>query len=162
VLPFVVCNSLPYKTSVGASVIRFNLIPVLTLCPLDGSSEGIAGFLISFRLRVPHLESGSATLQLSANVACNPWLLVGVCTYSHCGDDVLDALIDKAIDLWGLLINAIGRIPEHVPVCDRKTVRVTGVSFFLRNQEDRIVVRCTKWRARESFARVSVCRVQVV
>ena len=66
------------------------------LCLFDGSSQGIAGFLVSFRVRVPHLESGSSTLQLSANVACIPWLLVGVFTYSHCGDDVLDALIDKA------------------------------------------------------------------
>ena len=36
------------------------------------------GFLISFRVRVPLLESGSSTLYLSAALACNPWLLVGV------------------------------------------------------------------------------------
>jgi hypothetical protein len=41
------------------------------LCLFDGSSEGIAGFLVSFQLRVP---------------------------YSHCEEDVLDALIDKASD----------------------------------------------------------------
>jgi hypothetical protein len=50
VLPFVVCNglhALPHPTSVRASVVRFDLSPVLTLCLFDGSSEGIAGFLIS-------------------------------------------------------------------------------------------------------------------
>ena len=64
----------------------------------DGSSEGIAGFLIIFRVRVPVLESDSSTLQLSANVAYNPWLLVGVCTYSHCVDDIINALINEASD----------------------------------------------------------------
>ena len=47
---FVVCNSLqalPHPTSVGASVVRFDLSLILTLCLFDGSSEGIAGFLIS-------------------------------------------------------------------------------------------------------------------
>ena len=68
------------------------------LCLFNGSSEGIAVFLISFQVRVPHLESGSSTLYLSVNVACNPWLLFGVCTYSHCGDDVPDALIDDVSD----------------------------------------------------------------
>jgi hypothetical protein len=59
-------------------------------------SEGIAGFLISFWVRVLLLESGSSALQLRADIACKPWLLVGVCTYAHCGDDVIDALIDEA------------------------------------------------------------------
>jgi hypothetical protein len=61
-------------------VVRFNLSPVLTLCQFDGLSEGIAGFLINFRVRVPLIESGSSTLYLSADVACNSWLLVGVRT----------------------------------------------------------------------------------
>jgi hypothetical protein len=73
--------------------------------------------LLSFRVIVPLLESSSSTLELSADVACNPWLLVGVCTYGHCGDDVIDALIDEASDLCGVLLNAIERIPEHIPVC---------------------------------------------
>ena len=64
----------------------------------DGSPEGIVGCFISFRVRVTLLESGSSTLQLSADVACNRWLLVGLCMYSYCGDDVIDALIDKARD----------------------------------------------------------------
>jgi hypothetical protein len=42
--------------------------------------------------------------------------------YSHCGDDIIDALIDEANDRCGVLLNAIGGIPEHTPVCDRKTV----------------------------------------
>ena len=71
---------------------------------------------------IPLLESGSSTLQLSAAVACYPWLLVGKCTYGHCGDDVIDALIDEASDLCGVLLNAIGGIPEHIPVCASKTV----------------------------------------
>ena len=32
------------------------------------------------------------------DVACNPWFLFEVCTYGHSGDDVIDALIDEAID----------------------------------------------------------------
>ena len=99
-LPFVVCNgeqALTHPTSIRASVVRFDLSPVLTLSLFDGSSQVIAGFLISFRIRVLLLESGSSTFYLSVNVSCHPWLLVGVCTYSHCGDNVLNALIDKAV-----------------------------------------------------------------
>ena len=99
VLPFVVSNSLqtlPHPSSVGAGVVEFNLSPVLTLCLFDGSSEGIAGFLTSFQVRVPLLESGSSTLYLSADDACNPWFLVGICTYSHYGDDVINVHIDEA------------------------------------------------------------------
>jgi hypothetical protein len=48
------------------------------LCLFDDSLEGIAGFLISFRVRVPLLESGGSSLKLSADVASNPLLLVGV------------------------------------------------------------------------------------
>ena len=33
------------------------------------------------------------------DVACNPWLLVGICTYGHCGDNVVDALIDEAMTI---------------------------------------------------------------
>ena len=54
---------------------------------------GVAGFE-----RKSLLESGSSSLQLSADVACNQWLLVGICTYGHCGDDVVDALINEASD----------------------------------------------------------------
>ena len=85
VLPFVVCNSLqalPHPTSIGAGVAQFDLSLVLTLCLFDVSSEGIAGFLISFWFRVPLLESDSSTLYISADVACNPWLLDGVGTMS--------------------------------------------------------------------------------
>ena len=65
VLPFVVHNilqALLHPTSVGAGVVRFNLCPVLTLCLFDGLSEGIAGSLISVRVGVPLLESGSSNL----------------------------------------------------------------------------------------------------
>ena len=96
--PFVVHNSLqalPHQTSVRAGVVGFNLSPVLTLACF---MEGIAGLLISGWVRVLLLESGSSTLQLSAHVACNPWLLVGVCAYGHCGDDIIDAVIDEASD----------------------------------------------------------------
>ena len=65
VLPFVVCNglqALPHTMSVGDGVVRFDLSPVLTLCLFDGSSEDISGFLISFQVRVPLLESGSSSL----------------------------------------------------------------------------------------------------
>ena len=97
-LPFVVYSSqaLPHP-SVRAGVLRLDLSPV-TLCLFDNSSAGIAGFLISFWFGVLLLESGSSTFYLSADVACNPWLLVEICTYSHCGDNVLDALIDEASD----------------------------------------------------------------
>ena len=64
------------------------------LCLFDGSSEGIAGFLISVWISVPLLESLSCSLSLSADVVCNTWLLVGICTYGHCGDGVVNALID--------------------------------------------------------------------
>jgi hypothetical protein len=60
-----VCNvsqTLPHSTRVGAGVVRFDLSPVLKLHLFDGSSEGIAGFLISFEVRVPLLESDSSTL----------------------------------------------------------------------------------------------------
>ena len=81
--PFAVHNNfqaLPHPTSVKAGVVAFNLNPILTLCLSDGSLEGIAGFLISFRVRVSLLESVSSTRNLSADVACNPWLMVGKCT----------------------------------------------------------------------------------
>uniref|UniRef100_A0A4W5K8P3 receptor protein-tyrosine kinase n=1 Tax=Hucho hucho TaxID=62062 RepID=A0A4W5K8P3_9TELE len=48
---FVVRNSfqaLPHPTSIRAGVVGFNLNPVSTLCLFDGSSEDIAGFLISW------------------------------------------------------------------------------------------------------------------
>ena len=48
------------------------------------------------------------------DVACNPWLLVGVCTYGHCGDNVIDALIDEANDGCDVLLNAIGEIPDSL------------------------------------------------
>ena len=54
-LPFVVCNglqALPHPMSIRAGIVRFGLSPVLTFSLYDGSSEGIAGFLISFRVRV--------------------------------------------------------------------------------------------------------------
>jgi hypothetical protein len=37
---------------------------------------------------------------------------------SHCGGDVIDALIDED----SVLLNAIRRIPENIPVCASKTV----------------------------------------
>ena len=58
VLLFVVCNSLqalPHPTSIVAGVVRLNLGPVLTLCLFDGSLQGIAGFFVSIRVRVPQL-----------------------------------------------------------------------------------------------------------
>jgi hypothetical protein len=76
--------------SFGSVVVRFDLSLslVLTLCLFDGLSGGIAVFLIS----------GSSNLKLSPDVACNPLLLVGVCSYGHCGDEVINALIDEASD----------------------------------------------------------------
>ena len=65
VLSFVVHNSLhalPHPTSVRAGVVGFNLSSVLTLCLFDGLLEGIGGFLISVRVRVPLLESGKSAL----------------------------------------------------------------------------------------------------
>jgi hypothetical protein len=35
---------------------------------------------------------------IDADVACNPWLLVGLCTYGQYGDAVIDAVIDEADD----------------------------------------------------------------
>ena len=84
--------------SVRTSIVEFNLSPVLTLCLFDGSLEGIAGFIFSVQGRVPLHESGSSTLYLSADAACNPRPLVGVCTYGCCGEDFIDALIDEASD----------------------------------------------------------------
>ena len=72
----------PHLTSVRASVVGFNLSLVLTIFLFDGFSEGIVG---------------SSSLELGVDVACNSWLLVGKCTYGHCGDDVVDAL-DEASD----------------------------------------------------------------
>jgi hypothetical protein len=63
--PFVIRNSfqaLPYPMSIRAGVVGFNLNPVLTLCLFDGSSEGIAGFLINIRNSVLLLESVSSRL----------------------------------------------------------------------------------------------------
>ena len=63
--PFVVRNSLQapsHPMSVGAGVVGFNLSPVLTFFLFDGSSEGIAGFLISVWISVPLLKSGSSSL----------------------------------------------------------------------------------------------------
>jgi hypothetical protein len=50
-------QALPHPTSVRAGVVGFNLSPVLTLFLYDGSSEGIAGFLINARISAPLFES---------------------------------------------------------------------------------------------------------
>ena len=50
--------------------------------------EGIAGFRI---------ESGSSTLSLGVDVACNPWLLIGYVRTVSVGT-TLDALSDEASD----------------------------------------------------------------
>jgi hypothetical protein len=58
--PFVVHNSfqaLTHPTSVRAGVAVLNLNPVLTLCLMDGSSEGVAGFLIKVQINVPLFEA---------------------------------------------------------------------------------------------------------
>ena len=55
-------QALPHPTSARASVVGLNLSPLLTLCLFDGLSEGIVGFLISIRISVPFLESGSSSL----------------------------------------------------------------------------------------------------
>ena len=60
------------------------------LCLFDGSSE--ASGIESRSLKEAALPFSSV------DVACNPWLLVWVCTYGHCGDDVIDVLIDEASD----------------------------------------------------------------
>jgi hypothetical protein len=99
--PFVICYSLqtlPHPTIFRASVVGFDLSPVLTRFLFDGSSEGVAGFFTSIRISFPLLDSGSSNLSLSADVACNPWLLVGICMYDHCGDEVINTLINEAGD----------------------------------------------------------------
>ena len=78
-------------------VVGFNLSPVLMLC-LFGLFNSVAGFLVSVRISVPLFESGSSSLELDADVACNAWLLVGICTYTYVGDDIVNALIDEAGD----------------------------------------------------------------
>jgi hypothetical protein len=45
---------------------------------------------------------------LSEGVAFNPWLLIWICTNGHCGDDVVDALINEAGDGCVKLLNVIG------------------------------------------------------
>ena len=74
------------------------------------------------------------------DVVCNPWLLVGVCTYGHCGDDVIDPLIYRPCP-WMVLLEFL---------------------LVSRNQENRVGVGFNKLRARESFVRISVCGVKVV
>ena len=59
--PFVVRDSLQALPH-PMSIVGFDLSPVLTLCLFDGSSEGIREFLISVRISVPLLESGSSRL----------------------------------------------------------------------------------------------------
>ena len=69
--PFVVCNSLqalPHPTSVRAGVVGFNLNPVLMHCLFDGSSEGIAGFLIGAQLV-------SRSLKAAALAFSSMWML---------------------------------------------------------------------------------------
>ena len=64
-LPFVVLDSLQalrHPTSSRAGVVGFDLSPELMLCLFDGSLEGIVGFHISVRVRVPLLVSSSSTL----------------------------------------------------------------------------------------------------
>jgi hypothetical protein len=36
---------------------------------------------------------------LLPNLACNPWLLVGICTYGHCRNNVVDALIEPMTEV---------------------------------------------------------------
>jgi hypothetical protein len=43
-------------------------------------------------------------------------------TYGQFGDDFIDAVIDEANHSCGVLLNAIGGILEHIPVCASKTV----------------------------------------
>jgi hypothetical protein len=73
--PFVIHDSvqaLPLLTSTRSGLVGFDLSPVLTLCLFNGSSEVIAGFLISVRISVLLLES--------ADVAFIPCLFFGICT----------------------------------------------------------------------------------
>ena len=81
-----------------ASVVGFSLSLVLTLFLFDGSTEGIVVFLLRYQISIPLLESRSSSLYFDADVACNPWPLVGKCMYDHCGDDVVDGLINEAGD----------------------------------------------------------------
>ena len=70
-------------------------------CLFYGLSEGVAGFCLYKRPDMFHsLKVAALAFKLSADVACNPWLLVGVCTYSHCVDDVIDALIESQLLMW--------------------------------------------------------------
>ena len=56
------CSGELSPTSVRAGEVGLNLNLVLQLCLFDGSSECIAGFLISVRISLPLLESGSSSL----------------------------------------------------------------------------------------------------
>jgi hypothetical protein len=80
--PFVIREFASPATSdeLRAGVVVSDLNPVLMLCLFDGSSEGLAGLLINVWVSVPLLESDSSSLLRSTDVACNPWLLVVICT----------------------------------------------------------------------------------
>ena len=58
-----------------------------------------------------------------SSVRMLPVILVGICMYGYCGDDVIGALIKEAGDRCGKLFNAIGLISEPIPVCARETVQ---------------------------------------
>ena len=44
-------QALPRLASIRAGVVGFDFSPVLTLCLFDGLSEGVAGFLLSVRMK---------------------------------------------------------------------------------------------------------------
>ena len=50
-------QALTHLTSLRAVVVGFNLSAILMLCLFDGSSVGVAGFLIRVRVSVPLLET---------------------------------------------------------------------------------------------------------
>ena len=92
-------QALPHPTSVEASVIGFHLPPILSFFIFDVSSKVVMDFLVC--VHVLFLVSGSSSLFPSADTACNPWFLVWILSYSHCGEDVVYAFIDEAYDCCG-------------------------------------------------------------
>jgi hypothetical protein len=78
-----------HLSDVRSGIAGFDLSPKLTLYLFGGSSEVIAEFLISVRI------SAFSSVRMLLVIY---FLLVGVCMYSHCGDDVIDTLIDEPGD----------------------------------------------------------------
>ena len=86
----------------------------------DGSPERVAGFLINVRISVPLLESDSSSLQLDADVAWYPWLLVGICA---CTIQI------PGVDMWNNnnFINEHAKCNHVCQICKLKTLYVKSI-----------------------------------